>query len=158
MTRDQLIIIAIIIAAAVMFFRGPWRHDMVALGALLACVLTGLLPAGEAFAGFGHPAVITVACVLVLSRGLQSSGAIDALVHRVLPATAGPVATIAALTATEGTTLPDEHETISSWIMRRLGRLPKAGETIRDGDTTITVRRVRRGRVFEGMGVAPPAA
>ena len=99
MTRDQLIIIAIIIAAAVMFFRGPWRHDMVALGALLACVLTGLLPAGEAFAGFGHPAVITVACVLVLSRGLQSSGAIDALVHRVLPATAGPVATIAALTA-----------------------------------------------------------
>jgi di/tricarboxylate transporter len=98
MTREQFIILAILLAAAVMFFRGPWRHDMVALAALLACVLTGLLPAGAAFAGFGHPAVITVACVLIISRGLQSSGAIDALVHRVLPASAGPMATIAALT------------------------------------------------------------
>lgn len=98
MTRDQLIIMAILLATAVMFLRGPWRHDMVALGSLLACVLTGLLPAGAAFAGFGHPAVITVACVLVLSSGLQASGAVDALVGRILPASAGPVATIAVLT------------------------------------------------------------
>ncbi len=98
MTRDQLIIIAILIATAAMFLRGSWRHDMVALGSLLACVVTGLLPADEAFAGFGHPAVITVACVLIMSRGLQVSGAVDALVRRVLPGSAGPVATIAALT------------------------------------------------------------
>ncbi len=58
-----------------MFLWSRWRHDMVALGALLACVLAGLLPSREAFLGFGHPAVITVACVLVLSKGLENSGA-----------------------------------------------------------------------------------
>jgi di/tricarboxylate transporter len=43
--------------------------------------------------------VITVACVLVLSRGLQTSGAVDVLARAVLPAKAGPTLTIAALTA-----------------------------------------------------------
>jgi hypothetical protein len=47
-----------------------------------------LVPAPDAFAGFGHPAVITVACVLVLSHGLQTSGAIDLLCRRVLPQSA----------------------------------------------------------------------
>ncbi|MFN2329449.1 MAG: SLC13 family permease, partial [Chromatocurvus sp.] len=48
---------------------------------------------------FGHPAVITVACVLVLSAGLQSTGAVDVLAQRLLPTTGGPTLTIAALTA-----------------------------------------------------------
>lgn len=72
-----------------MFLWGRWRHDMVGAAALFACVLVGLVPPLEAFAGFGHPAVITVACVLVLSRGLQISGVVDALTHTVLPAQAG---------------------------------------------------------------------
>ena len=98
MSRDQTIILAIVAVTAAMFLWGRWRHDMVALGALLACVLTGLVPSAEAFAGFGHPAVITVACVLILSRGLQTSGAVDALSDRVLPASAGPTVAIAAMT------------------------------------------------------------
>jgi di/tricarboxylate transporter len=75
------------------------RYDVVALAALVVCVLLGLVPASEAFSGFGHPAVITVAAVLVLSAGLQASGAIDALAHRALPREAGPVSGVAALTA-----------------------------------------------------------
>ncbi len=98
MSQDQAVILVILAATVGMFLWGRWRHDMVALGALLACVFTGLVPRTEAFAGFGHAAVITVACVLVLSRGLQSSGAIDAITQRVLPASAGPTLTIAALT------------------------------------------------------------
>lgn len=98
MTQDQTIILAILSATAAMFLWGRWRHDMVALGALLACVLTGLVPSAQAFAGFGHPAVITVACVLILSRGLQTSGAVDALTDRVLPTSGGPTVTIAAIT------------------------------------------------------------
>lgn len=47
--------------------------------------------------GFGHPAVITVACVLVLSRGPQTSGAVDALTRRVLPAQAGMMLSLTAL-------------------------------------------------------------
>jgi di/tricarboxylate transporter len=94
----QLIILAILAGTVTMFLWGRWRHDMVALAALLACVAAGLVPGEAAFAGFGHPAVITVACVLVLSRGLQNSGAVDALAQLVLPRTVGPVTAITILT------------------------------------------------------------
>jgi di/tricarboxylate transporter len=43
--------------------------------------------------------VISVACVLVLSRGLQNTGAVDALSRRLLPAKAGPSLSILALAA-----------------------------------------------------------
>ncbi len=99
MTAEQALVLGIGAVTVAMFLWGRWRHDMVALGALLACVLTGLVPKDEAFLGFGHPAVVTVACVLVLSRGLQTSGAVDALARVVLPANAGPTWSIAALTA-----------------------------------------------------------
>lgn len=99
MTREQALILAILTATVGTLLWGRWRHDMVALGSLLACVLAGLVPATEAFAGFGHPAVITVAAVLVLSRGLQNSGAVDAFTRFVLPQSSGPVAIMAALTS-----------------------------------------------------------
>lgn len=98
MSRAQVLVVAILAATVAMFLWGRWRHDMVAVGALLACVAAGLVPFAEAFTGFGHPAVITVACVLVLSQGLQTSGAVDALARLVLPASAGPTLTLAALT------------------------------------------------------------
>lgn len=98
MQNDQIFLLSILVATIAMFLWGRWRHDMVALGALLVCVLAGLVPSAEAFNGFGHPAVITVACVLVLSQGLQNSGAVDVLSRKVLPASAGPVLTISALT------------------------------------------------------------
>ncbi len=97
MTIDQGLILLILFASVGMFLWGRWRHDMVALGTLLACVLAGLVAPDAAFNGFGHPAVITVACVLVLSRGLQASGAVDVLARRALPANAGPLGSLAAL-------------------------------------------------------------
>lgn len=99
MTAAQVLVLVILGATVALFLWGRWRHDMVAMGALLACVLGGLVAPAEAFAGFGHPAVVTVACVLVLSQGLQASGAVDALTRRVLPAGAGPTLSILALTA-----------------------------------------------------------
>jgi di/tricarboxylate transporter len=98
MSQDQVVILVIVIATVGMFLWGRWRHDMVALASLLACVVAGLVPSAEAFTGFGHPAVITVACVLVLSRGLQTTGAVDALAQRVLPKTDHPTLAIAAIT------------------------------------------------------------
>lgn len=97
MQAPQLLILAILLATVAAFLWGRWRHDMVAAGALLACVLAGLVAPAEAFSGFGHPAVITVACVLVLSRGLQTSGAVDALTRSVLPAGAGRTLSLTAL-------------------------------------------------------------
>ncbi|WP_188914974.1 SLC13 family permease [Salinarimonas ramus] len=90
MTAPQALILAIIAVAMGFFLWGRWRHDLVAVAALIACVLVGLVPASQAFAGFGHPAVVTVAAVLVLSHGLASSGLIDRLIRRVVPDAAGP--------------------------------------------------------------------
>lgn len=97
MTTPQILVFAILAATMGLFLWGRFRHDVVALLALMACVLTGLVPAEAAFSGFGHPAVISVACVLVLSRGLQNTGAVDWLARAVLPREAGRTASLAAL-------------------------------------------------------------
>ncbi len=97
MSVDQFSLFAILGVTVAMFLWGRWRHDMVAIAALLLCVLLGLVPADTAFAGFGHPAVITVACVLILSGGLQASGAVDLAVRRILPASSNMIVTVASL-------------------------------------------------------------
>jgi len=63
-------VFAVLAATLALFVWGRWRYDVVALLALLAVVIGGVVPAREAFVGFGHPAVITVAAVLVISRAL----------------------------------------------------------------------------------------
>jgi len=98
MTPDQIQILFILAVTIGMFLWGRWRHDIVAIACLLACVFAGLVPSEQAFSGLSHPAVITVACVLILSWGLQSTGAVDLLVQRTLPTSAGPTLTIAAIT------------------------------------------------------------
>ena len=97
MTAPQILIFVILAATMALFLWARVRHDIVALLALMACVLGGLVPSAAAFAGFGHPAVITVACVLVLSRGLQNTGAVDWLAHAVLPREAGRLTSMALL-------------------------------------------------------------
>jgi di/tricarboxylate transporter len=99
MDSAQLQIVIILVVTVGLFLWGRWRHDLVALASLLTCVIAGLVPTEQAFLGFGHPAVITVASVLILSRGLQDSGAVDRLAQHVLPRNLGPVAGIGALTA-----------------------------------------------------------
>lgn len=97
MSQDQLIIFAILALTVAAFLWGRFRHDVVALAALIACVVAGVVPSAGAFEGFGHPAVITVAAVLILSRALQRTGAVDALARSVLPAKAGRLTAVAAL-------------------------------------------------------------
>ncbi|MBQ0749536.1 MAG: anion permease [Roseovarius sp.] len=97
MTPEQMMILGVLALTMGLFLWGRLRHDVVALASLMACVVTGLVPAAEAFAGFGHPAVITVASVLVLSQGLQNTGAVDALARAVLPRQAGRLVSMAAL-------------------------------------------------------------
>jgi di/tricarboxylate transporter len=74
---DQATIYVILAATLVLFLWGRWRYDLVAVIALLAVALTGLVSPREAFTGFGHPAVITVAAVLIVSQGLASVGIVD---------------------------------------------------------------------------------
>ncbi len=77
MTTDQILLFTLLILVFVFLIWGRWRYDLVAFIALLAALLTGLVPVDEAFYGFGHPATVIIALVLVISRGLSNSGAIE---------------------------------------------------------------------------------
>ena len=85
MTVEQGIVFAVLAIAMALFVWGRWRYDVVAIVALLAVVYTGVVSPKEAFMGFGHPAVITVAAVLVISRALQACGIVDHIVRLLAP-------------------------------------------------------------------------
>jgi di/tricarboxylate transporter len=97
MSADQGFVLLVLLAALGLFVWGRWRYDLVALAALLAVVFRGLVSADEAFAGFAHPAVITVAAVLVLSRGLLNAGVVDNLARGLSRMGGGPTQQVAAL-------------------------------------------------------------
>lgn len=79
MTTPQMTLFTIFGILMVLMIWGRWRHDIVAFGALMAGVLAGVVPARDAFSGFGHPATMVVALVLVATAGLMRSGAISLL-------------------------------------------------------------------------------
>ncbi len=85
MSFDQGVVFFVLAAAMGLFVWGRWRYDVVAIVALLAVVYLGVVPPMAAFSGFGHPAVITVAAVLVVSRALQVSGVINHLARKLAP-------------------------------------------------------------------------
>ena len=76
---DEAIVFAVLAFALIMFVWGKWRYDVVALASLLILAVLGIVPASQAFLGFGHPAVVTVAAVLILSRALYKSGVVDVI-------------------------------------------------------------------------------
>lgn len=98
MTTAQLIVLSTLGAALILFAWGRWRYDVVALFALLAVVLTGIIPAQDAFLGFAHPAVITVAAILIISYTLRESGLVDYLANFLNPLSRRPAMHVAALT------------------------------------------------------------
>ncbi len=77
MERELILVLSVIAVALVLFLLGKPRYDFVALLGLLVIALSGIISPDEIFSGFSHPAVITVACVLVVSRGLLNAGIVD---------------------------------------------------------------------------------
>ena len=76
---DQVLVVIVIILALILFAWGRWRYDIVATSALLVLAAARIIPTDQVFNGFGNPAVITVAAVMVVSRGMWNAGAADAL-------------------------------------------------------------------------------
>ena len=132
MTGEQLIVFGVLAATLVLFVWNRWRYDLVALGALLACALTGVVPADEVFAGIGHPAVISVAAVLVLSRGLLNAGVVDSVARRLMQVGDRPWAQVAALTGIVALSSGFMNNVgalalfmpVAIWMSRQSGRSP----------------------------------
>jgi di/tricarboxylate transporter len=86
-TTDQITLFTLLFLVFALLIWGRWRYDLVAFVALLVAILTGLVPGDRAFAGFGHPAVVIIALVLIVSKGLSNSGAIELLARFVISGT-----------------------------------------------------------------------
>ena len=97
MTFEQLAIVGLIALAFGLFIWDRWRYDVVAFTTLLAAVVLGLVPTDTAFDGFGHPATITVAAILVLSHTLARTGASEMLARLIERSAVGMTRHIAVL-------------------------------------------------------------
>ncbi len=114
MTTEQILISIILFLAMLMFGWGRWRYDLVAMSALLIAVVVGIVPANNAFEGFGHPAVVTVAAVLIISGALKNAGVVDEIAGRISHLTETPILHIAVLTLVV---------TVASAFMNNVGAL-----------------------------------
>jgi di/tricarboxylate transporter len=103
MDIEQLFLIGLMAALLILFWWGRWRYDIVAFAALVVAAAAGTVPYEDVFSGFGHPAVVTVAVVLVISRGLQNSGAVDLIARHLLPPILSPSRHVGMLTGVAGT-------------------------------------------------------
>jgi hypothetical protein len=86
MTFDQGILFTLLFGVFVFLIWGRWRYDLVAFVALMLALLTGIVPVSQAFSGFGHPATVIIALVLIVSRGLSNSGVIELIARYVVDA------------------------------------------------------------------------
>lgn len=77
---DQSIVLCIIAGTLFLFCLGKIRHDAVALLSLMTLVITGIIKPETAFMGFADPAIISVAAVLVIGKGLENAGLVDLLI------------------------------------------------------------------------------
>lgn len=100
MTVDQIIIFSVLGATLGLFIWDKLRYDIVAVLALLTVAITGLIPADEVFSGLGHPAVVTVAAVLILGQALVNAGVVDAIARQLTRVGNHPTMQMAALTVT----------------------------------------------------------
>lgn len=83
MPSDQVILFGLFALVFLFLLWGRWRYDLVAFIALILALVLGVVPTEDAFSGFGHPATIIVGLVLIVSRGLMNSGAIDIITRKV---------------------------------------------------------------------------
>ena len=124
MTTDQITIFFIIMLTFALFVGGKWRYDIVSIISLCALFIADMLLGGDAsslivdtsniFSGFGHPAVITVAAVLIISRALYNSGVVDLISRKIAPFSNNQIAHISSLSGVAA---------ISSAIMNNVGAL-----------------------------------
>lgn len=84
MTQDQIILFGLFGAVFGLLIWGRYRFDLVAFSALLTAVVLGVVKPDDAFAGFGHPATIIVALVLVVSAGLVNAGVVQMITRSVV--------------------------------------------------------------------------
>ena len=78
---SSIAIITLLVLTMVAFIWGRRRYEVIALSSLFAATVLGLVPFNQVFLGFGEPAVITVICVMIISKAISRTGVIDRATH-----------------------------------------------------------------------------
>ncbi|MGI9373934.1 MAG: SLC13 family permease [Hyphomicrobiales bacterium] len=102
MTTEQITLFALLGGVFAMLIWGRFRYDLVAFSALVIGLILGVIPTDSAFSGFGHPATVIIALVLIVSRGLFASGAIELITRNLIDASRplwGHISAMSALAA-----------------------------------------------------------
>lgn len=86
MSQDQIILFSLFGLFFALLIWGRFRYDLVAFTALMLAVVLGVVPTEAAFSGFGHPATLVVALVLIVSAGLVRSGAVFLITRTLIDA------------------------------------------------------------------------
>jgi len=79
LSTEHLILFGLLLGVFGFLLWGRVRYDLVAFAALMLALILGAVPVDAAFSGFGHPATVIIALVLIVSRGLFNSGVVEAI-------------------------------------------------------------------------------
>ena len=85
MSYEQIAVFAILAGMLVLFAWDRLRYDMVAIVALLAAVVAGVVDPNDAFRGFSDDIVIIVGSALVVSAAIGRSGVTETLIRPLAP-------------------------------------------------------------------------
>ncbi|CAN5217759.1 SLC13 family permease [soil metagenome] len=86
---DAWITLSTVLVVLVVLSRGLAPASVTILGSVVLLLVTGVIDAGQAFAGFSNPAPITVAALYVLAGAVQQTGVLESVVGRVLGGAGG---------------------------------------------------------------------
>jgi di/tricarboxylate transporter len=85
MNLQQGLAFGLIAATVACFIWGRFRYDVIAVTALLAGVLLGVVPVTSAFDGFRNDITVIIACALVVSAAFARSGVAEAALRPLIP-------------------------------------------------------------------------
>ena len=131
----QIALLLGLVFVALVLFSFEWvSTDVVALGLLLTLVLTGLLPASAAFAGFGSDTVIMIFALLIMTSALVRTGVVDLVARAILRHAGTRISTllavimvaVATLSAFISNTAADRKSTRLNSSHSDLSRMPSS--------------------------------
>jgi di/tricarboxylate transporter len=93
MSADAWLTAAVLLGTLALLATSRFPPSGVVLGATVTLLLTGVIDAGQAFAGFSNPAPLTVAALYVVARAAQKTGLLAPVTGRLLGNRTGRSAT-----------------------------------------------------------------
>lgn len=130
---EACLVIGLLLVAVILFATEKISVDLVTLGLLCVLVMSGVLTAGEAFAGFGNEVLVMLGSIFIIGAALRETGVLDSLGQLLARTTGGHPGRIVAgmMTSVGGISAFMNNTTVTAMFLgpvislaRRLGISP----------------------------------